>query len=212
MFPRFGPGYAAADAGRDTFAMFDDARNGKLTALTIFGANPALYVPGAADALAALDFLAVAELFMTETAQLATLVLPAKGPFEKHGTLLNLAGDLLPVNASLQAPDGVLSDLEMLVGLAQQFDLDLPAAEDVDRAVIAHAATAATPFTFGDERFATESGDGAPSGKTIFTGGGTSKYDPRLEALRPSPFDSVRSANSAQGDNGSAAHERGVTA
>jgi NADH-quinone oxidoreductase subunit G len=181
--PAFGPGYAACDAGRDSFAMLDDARNGKLNVLSIFGVNPALYVPGAKEALAALDFLAVSELFMTETAQLATLVLPAKGAFEKHGTMLNLAGDLLPVNASLNPPDGTLSDLEMLVALAQQFDMELPSAEDVDRAVVAHAANASIPFSFGDERFATAAASAPSAGKTIFSGGGTSKYDIRLEAL-----------------------------
>jgi NADH-quinone oxidoreductase subunit G len=182
MFPNFGPGFASCGAGRDAFAMFDDARNGKLNVLSIFGANPALYVPGAADALAALDFLAVSELFMTETAQLATLVLPAKGAFEKDGTTLNLAGDLLPVNASLAPPDGTLSDLEMLVGLAQQFDFDLPSVEDVERAVVA-AAASSIPFSFGDERFATAVASAPPAAKTIFSGGGTSKYDIRLEAL-----------------------------
>ncbi len=183
MFPTFGPGYAASAAGRDSFAMLDDARNGKLKVLSIFGVNPALYVPGAAQGLEALDFLAVSELFMTETAKLATLVLPAMGAFEKHGTILNLAGDLLPVNASLKPPDGTLSDLEMLVGLSQQFDLELPSAEDVDRAVVANAANASMPFSFGDERFATAVASAPPSAKTIFSGGGTSKYDIRLEAL-----------------------------
>jgi NADH-quinone oxidoreductase subunit G len=185
MSPRSGPGYAAAAGGRDTFAMLDDARNGKLSMLSVFGANPALYVPGASEALAALDFLVVCDLFMTETAQLATLVLPAKGPFEKTGTTLNLAGDLLPVNASLKAPDGTLGDLEMLVGLAEQLDIDLPALEDVERAVISIAANAPESFTFGDERFATEGAAGSVV-KTIFSGGGTSKFDARLEALRPS--------------------------
>jgi anaerobic selenocysteine-containing dehydrogenase len=141
-----------------------------------------LYVPNAAEALAALDFLAVSELFMTETAKLATLVLPAKGAFEKDGTMLNLAGDLLPVNASLTPPDGTLSDLEMLVGLSQQFDLELPSVEDVERAVVASAA-ASIPFSFGDERFVTAVASAPSPAKTIFSGGGTSKYDIRLEAL-----------------------------
>jgi len=184
MSPRFGPGYAAAPAGRDGFAMLDDAHHGRLRALSIFGANPALYVPGAAAALAQLEFLAVADLFMTETASLATLVLPVCGPFEKHGTMLNLAGDLLPVNASLAAPEGVLSDLEILVGLAGALDVELPSAEEVDRAVVAQAA-AGTPFGFGDERFATEAPAAPPSGKTIFSGGGTSRFDERLAPLRP---------------------------
>jgi hypothetical protein len=71
----------------------------------------------------------------------------------------------------------------MLVGLAQQFDLELPSAEDVERAVIAYAANAPASFAFGDERFATTVASAPPSAKTIFTGSGTSKYDVRLEAL-----------------------------
>ena len=63
---------------------------------------------------------------MTETAQRATLVLPAKGAFEKHGTTIGLGGDLLPVNASLEAPDFVRSDLEMLRGLADQLEVAVP--------------------------------------------------------------------------------------
>ena len=55
--------------------MLDDARNGKFKVLSIFGVNPALYVPDAIEALGSLDFLAVSELFMTETAQLATLAM-----------------------------------------------------------------------------------------------------------------------------------------
>jgi len=191
MFPRFAPGYGDCDPGRDSFAMLEDAGNGKLTVLSIFGANPALYVPGSAQALEALDFLAVADLFMTETAHLATLVLPSKGSFEKHGTMLNLAGDLLPINASLLPPDGVLSDLEMLVGLAQQFDVTLPSVEEVDRAVIQYAANPPAGFAFGDERFATVAASAEPSGKTIFCGGGTSKHDERLEALTGKPVEVI---------------------
>lgn len=92
------------------------------------------------DALAKIPFLVVSDLFLTETAQLATLVLPAKGAFEKNGTTINLAGDVLPVNRSLEPPDGVLSDGEMLIGLGQQLSVVLPAAEELEANVIKHAA------------------------------------------------------------------------
>src|SRR5581483_5223506 len=120
---------------------------------------PMLHYPDAPfvrEALEKVPFLVVSDLFMTETAQLATLVLPAKGPFEKTGTTTNLAGDVLPVNAakSLESPESVLTDLEMIVGLAQQLGVDLPSAEEVDATVIARLAKTDESFTFGDDRFA----------------------------------------------------------
>lgn len=188
MLPRSGPGYAPAPAiGRDARGMFDDARREALSVLSIFGANPVRNADGRAirDALAKLKFVVVSDLFLTETAQCATLVLPAHGALEKSGTTLNLAGDVLPVNAALQAPDGVLSDLEMLLGLANQFDLDLPRADELDASVIEHAARAPEGFEFGDARF---DGDAAPAEDTrppakILSGGGTWLHDPTVASL-----------------------------
>jgi NADH-quinone oxidoreductase subunit G len=189
MFPAFGPGYAPVDAGRSAQGMLEDA-GGKLSALSIFGANPVLNgfdSAATAEALGKLDFLAVSDLFMTETARCATLILPAKGAFEKSGTTLNLAGDLLPVNRSLEAPEGVLSDLEMLVGLGDQLGVPMPAVEELDRSVITHAVKARPAFTFGDDAYAMPAfGESVePSEpKTIFSGGGTSAHDPTIATLR----------------------------
>jgi predicted molibdopterin-dependent oxidoreductase YjgC len=189
--------------------MLDAARNGTLSVLSIFGADPLLHAPDAAAVRAAferLSFLVVSDLFLTETARAADLVLPAKGAFEKNGTTLNLAGDLLPVNASLEAPDGVISDLEMLVGLAQQFDLPLPSAEELDATVIARVAHPPQGFGLGDERFATHdahaeplSGDGLTVRVTsdIFAGGGTAVHDQRIAALRPLARASLCAADAA---------------
>jgi NADH-quinone oxidoreductase subunit G len=190
MLPRSGPGYAAAAPGRDALGMLDDARDGRLAVLSIFGANPIRNGPGAvADALVQVPFLVVSDLFMTQTAQCATLILPAKGAFEKSGTTLNLAGDLLPVNASLQAPDGVLSDLEMSIGLAEQLEIELPTVEELDARVAEHAGKTPEDFTFGDARFS--SGGPIPAnqrsaraGVSILSGGGTWQHDPTLARLR----------------------------
>jgi NADH-quinone oxidoreductase subunit G len=191
MLPGSGPGYAALSAsGRDARQMFDDARDGKLAVLSILGANPARNaVDGAAvgTGLSNLHFLVVSDLFMTETAARASLVLPAKGAFEKSGTTLNLGGDVLPVNASLAAPDSVLSDFEMLCGLAAELGLDVPGPAELDEAVIAHAAKAPEDFTFGDARFGS---NGAPtqaeqpeSSARILSGGGTWQHDPAMATL-----------------------------
>jgi len=190
MLPSSGPGYSKiATPGRDSFGMFEDAANGKLFALSIFGANPvrnAVNAAEVADALGKIPFLAVSELFMTETAQLATLVLPAKGAFEKSGTTMNLAGDLLPVNASLRPPDGAFSDLEMLQRLGDEFDQRLPSFVDIDRRIIEIAAAPPQDFTFGDERFASQApfGKARVTGEKILSGGGTWQHDPWVAPLR----------------------------
>ncbi len=170
--------------------MFAAADRGELSALSIFGANPVRNAPdgsAVANALAKIPFLVVSDLFLTETASLATLVLPAKGAFEKSGTILNLAGDLLPVDAALEAPDGTLSDFEMIVGLAERFDVALPAAGALDAAVVGNAARIPEGIAFGDERFDDgETPANAAPPAAILSGGGTWRHDPTLSALRDS--------------------------
>ena len=192
VLPFSGPGYSAAESGLDTYAMLEAARSGQLAVLSIFGANPARNASdprGAGEALDRVPFLVVSELFMTETAQRATLVLPAKGAFEKHGTTLGLGGDLLPVNASLAAPDSVRSDYEMLSGLAEQLDVSIPSDDHLHRLVVRFAASSPADFTLGDPRFNSGvtirpvRGDEV-RGDAIMSGGGTWEHDPRLAGMR----------------------------
>ena len=190
MLPGMGPGYVTAERGLDGYAMLDAVRNGELEALSLFGVNPArnaLDPQAACEALDKVPFLVTSELFMTETAQRATLVLPATGAFEKHGTTIGLGGDLLPVNASLEAPDFVRSDLEILLGLADQLGVPVPPDEELHRAVVALVAKTTPEFTFGDERFVlrqtqhdTKQRPSAP----ILSGGGTWLHDPWIAGMR----------------------------
>jgi NADH-quinone oxidoreductase subunit G len=189
MLPGSGPGFTSAGKGLDGSAMFDAARGGNLAVLSLLGVNPARNAgdPGAvAQALARVPFLVVSELFATESTQHATLVLPARGPFEKHGTTLGLGGELLPVNASLESPEFVRSDLEMLLGLADQLSIDVPDANEVHREVVRHVA-AVPDVTLGDARFAfADEGRGVAVSpkRTILSGGGTWQHDARLAGMR----------------------------
>lgn len=186
MLPFAGPG----GAGLDGEAMFDAARAGDLAVLSLFGVNPARNARDPKAATRAIDrvpFLVVSELFMTESAQGAALVLPALGAFEKHGTTLGLGGELLPVNASLAAPESARSDFEMLCGLADQLGIALPDAREIERSVVDLVAKAATDFTFGDARFATRGSAIATNGAAsaaILSGGGTWRHDPLLAGMR----------------------------
>jgi NADH-quinone oxidoreductase subunit G len=203
-------GMLPRDGGMDTSAMLAAARDGNLAVLSIFGANPALHYPDGVfvrEALGRIPFVVVSEMFMTETARLATLVLPAKGPFEKIGTTTNVAGDVLPVNDArgLETPPGAFSDLEMLIGLAERLGVSLPVIEDVDAAVISKLAAEPEPFTFGDDRFGRiaqerKTGEGlrVVLQTRIFAGGGTSVHDDRLPELRPLPEAAISAADAAE--------------
>ncbi len=200
MLPGGGPGYVAAARGFDAYAMLDAAKAGELGVLSLFGVNPArnaLDPKAACEALEKIPFMVTSELFMTETAQRATLVLPAKGAFEKSGTTVAMGGDLLPVNASLKAPDFVRSDQEMLLGLAEQLGIAVPSADELHRTIVALVAKRTPEFTFGDQRFdssgATDfyhpgprraAAESKAEGAPILSGGGTWLHDPWLAEMR----------------------------
>ena len=72
--------------------MLDGAHTGAIKAMYIVGENPPLSEPDAAHALEALkklDFLVVQDIFLSETAQEANVVLPATSFAEKDGTFTN---------------------------------------------------------------------------------------------------------------------------
>lgn len=177
-------GMLPRDHGASGDELLAQAARGEVNVLSLFGVNPLRNHPDrdlVREALAKTPFVVVSELFLTQTAQAATLVLPAKGAFEKTGTTINFAGDLLPVEASLKAPDGVLSDLEMLVGLCGEFDFELPTQEDLHAKVVAAAAKVAD-VAFGDATYGAAM-PGTPRAANIFDGGGTAAHDERIASL-----------------------------
>jgi NADH-quinone oxidoreductase subunit G len=202
MHPQFAAGFASTSAGRDFTAMIDDARQGKMRVLSIFGANPVLHYPdgiAAREALEKTEFVVVSDLFMTQTAELATLVLPAAGGFEKAGTMVNACGDLLPVNIAMERPNGALTDLETIAGLADALGIGLPSATELDQAVIDAVAHAKPDFSLGDDAVCGlphAPGPQKDRGRhglhvcthaRIFSGGGTVANDRAIENLRPLP-------------------------
>jgi NADH-quinone oxidoreductase subunit G len=86
--PDFGPGYARLEQpGMDAAAIYDAVGEGELKALYVAGSDPV------GDGLMAgrgeLDFLVVQDLFLTETAQQADVVLPAQSWAEREGAFTN---------------------------------------------------------------------------------------------------------------------------
>lgn len=197
-------GLVPSGGGLDTRGMFEAARDGRLTSLAIFAANPMLRFPDRAlvqAALARVPFLVVSDLFLTQTAERAKLVLPARAAFEKSGTTTNVAGDLLDVHAGLRAPDGTLSDGEIMVVLADALGVSLPESAAI-RSAIRHA--------IDSQRTPSRTASTAPQSMGlavrhvdhIYAGGGTAAFDSHVPELRavPTLFVAVAEAGLEEGD------------
>jgi NADH-quinone oxidoreductase subunit G len=134
LLPDFLPGYHGLDSanpfsqeygsslpatpGLDLVGMFDAAGRGELAALYVVGSNPVSRY-GVDPAALKNTFLVVQDLFMTETALLADVVLPAANLYEKSGTVTNTYGDLQLVKKAADRA-GVRSDFELIVRLADR--------------------------------------------------------------------------------------------
>ncbi|MGV2921081.1 molybdopterin oxidoreductase family protein [Streptomyces alfalfae] len=106
--------------GRSAYELLD-ALGGDVKSLLLMGSNPVVSAPRAGhveERLRSLDFLAVADVVLSETAELADVVLPVTQWAEETGTVTNLEGRVLLRRRAVSAPAGVRSDLEVLHGLA----------------------------------------------------------------------------------------------
>ncbi|QNP63196.1 molybdopterin oxidoreductase family protein [Streptomyces genisteinicus] len=106
--------------GRSAYELLD-ALGRDVRSLLLMGSNPVVSAPRAAhieERLRSLDFLAVADVVLSETAALADVVLPVTQWAEETGTMTNLEGRVLLRRRALTPPEGVRSDLEVLHALA----------------------------------------------------------------------------------------------
>ena len=98
-----------------------DAHSGKIKGLYIMGENPMLSDPDlnhVKESLGNLDFLVVQDIFLTETALLADVVLPAAAFVEKNGTYTNTERRVLPMVKILNAPGEAREDAMIIQSLA----------------------------------------------------------------------------------------------
>jgi NADH-quinone oxidoreductase subunit G len=104
--------------------MLDAARDSRLDALLVVGANP-VKTRNLDPASLKNTFLIVLEMFPTETASIADVVLPAASLYEKAGTVTNTFGDVQLVQKAADKA-GTRSDFEILVRLAAAMNADIP--------------------------------------------------------------------------------------
>jgi NADH-quinone oxidoreductase subunit G len=138
LYPDLLPGYVAIDGphkyneewgalsktkGLSLQEMMQAAKAGKLSALYVVGSNPVVdynFDPAALQN----TFVVVQELFLTETAMLAEVVLPAASAYEKGGTFTNTCGDLQLLKKAGDIT-GIKSDFEIIVRVAERIGIDV---------------------------------------------------------------------------------------
>jgi formate dehydrogenase alpha subunit len=101
------------------------ASEGKVHAMYIMGENPMLSDPNTTHvekALRTLDFLVVQDIFLSETAQLAHVVLPAASSLEKDGTVTNTERRVQLIYPVLPPPGEALPDWQITCSIAELFD------------------------------------------------------------------------------------------
>jgi formate dehydrogenase major subunit len=102
---------------------------GSVKGMYIMGENPAMSDPDAdhaREALAKLDMLVVQDIFLTETAYLADVILPASSFAEKTGTFTNTDRFVQLGRQALDPPGKARQDLEIIIDLAGQLGLSWP--------------------------------------------------------------------------------------
>lgn len=109
------------EAGLTVVEMMHAAAEARLKALIVMGENPMISDPNlnrVEEALEALDFLVVQDVFLTETARLADVVLPAASFAETEGTFTNTERRVLLVRKAIDPPGEARPDWEILCDLS----------------------------------------------------------------------------------------------
>jgi predicted molibdopterin-dependent oxidoreductase YjgC len=116
--PPGGPGWTLCE-------MIEAARRGELKALYVMGENPLAVLPREArEALEGLDLLIVQDLFLTESAARAHLVLPGAGFAEKNGTYTSVERRIQRVRAAMDPPGEARPDWWILAEVLRRLGVD----------------------------------------------------------------------------------------
>jgi NADH-quinone oxidoreductase subunit G len=166
-----------------------------LDVLWVVGANP-LKTATLASSKA---FVVVQDLFLTETAKRADLVLPAASAYEKSGTVTNLAGQVQRLKHAAKVM-GAKTDLEIMGNIAREMGLNLgiwlpdKVFEEIRSAVHGYnlplpvlATGGAAPTMPLNGRVAALPGKVAPANDTLFTSGTLTKYSKVLNQVMEAP-------------------------
>ncbi|CAM4439505.1 assimilatory nitrate reductase catalytic subunit [Paenibacillus endophyticus] len=109
--------------GVSAYEMMELVHHREIRTLLVMGSNPVVSNPNAdlvEEALRNLDFLVVADMFLSETAVMADVVLPVTAYLENDGTLTNLEGRVLLRESTIEPPGETKHDWQILCDIAER--------------------------------------------------------------------------------------------
>ncbi|MEZ5733419.1 MAG: formate dehydrogenase subunit alpha [Paracoccaceae bacterium] len=122
----WGSGDFSSEKGLTVTEILDAVHHGDIKGMYILGENPAMSDPDlnhAREALAMLDHLVVQDIFLTETANYADVILPAAAFYEKNGTVTNTNRQVQMGRAAVTPPGEAREDWAITVDLANRLGL-----------------------------------------------------------------------------------------
>lgn len=204
LLPDLLPGYhSVRDAGLEPGLNYDEIlASTDLNALWIIGANPEARQSFAASNA----FVVVQDLFLTETAKRADVVLPAASAYEKDGTVTNVCGDVQKLSRGAKTM-GTKSDLEIIALLAKEMRQDLGSAkpevifQEIRRSVPGYdislpvietgGAVPSGPFN-GHVQISSPNNVVRSARNTLFTSGTLGRFSKMLNSVIESPGELYR--------------------
>ena len=125
-----------AKPGLTATQMIPKAHEGEIKALYIIGENPLVSDPDlnhARDCFSHLDFLVVQDIFLTETAQMADVILPSTCFAEKEGTFSNTERRVQRVRKAVEPPGQARPDWQIIadVSTAMGYPMTYRSAEEI---------------------------------------------------------------------------------
>jgi len=135
--------------------MIDAALDGKFKALWIMGEDTLMTDPNSLHiqkAFEKLDLLVVQELFMSATAQMADVVLPASSYFEKEGTFTNGERRVQCVNKVIEPIGNSKPDGQIIIDMMYKLGYPQPTGKIYDASKILHEISEVIPFMKGINR------------------------------------------------------------
>ncbi len=141
-----------AEPGLKIPQMIDAAGNGALKALWILGEDVAQTEPNTKHVVASLknlDLLIVQEIFLSETAKLADVVLPGTSFLEKSGTFTNGERRVQKVQAAVPPLEGTKVDGQIIVDIMNRMGYQQP---DYDATDLLQEVAGVVPFLTGASR------------------------------------------------------------
>lgn len=122
--------------GLTTLEIMDAVHDGKIKALYIMGENPVITDPNqnhTIEALEKVEFLVVQDIFETETAYYADVILPAASLFETNGSVVNSDRRVLRLRKAIESPDEAMDDWKITIEIAKRMGVNIGDYQDEEQ-------------------------------------------------------------------------------